>query len=193
MRSYGRSTWCTEEQEYMVMKTSSAKSARTMASQVGGPCGGRAQTTRRRQGSAGGRTRVNIGGLTGLASKPGETCLTGLDLKTGGGLGAVKVRAEGTWRHRKACVEAKRSREGGVSVRGSSKRMDKFAPAWAVIVNNNVGVFLSSRGDLEDKKRGMDIHPIWSTSFSRPILLPLSSSLFSHPLLHIGLGIEMDL
>ena len=30
------------------------------------------RTTRRRQGSAGGRTRVDIGGLTGLASKPGS-------------------------------------------------------------------------------------------------------------------------
>ena len=39
-------------------------------------------------------------GLTGLASKSGETGLTGLELKTGDGLGAVKVRAEGTWRHR---------------------------------------------------------------------------------------------
>ena len=36
-------------------------------------------------------------GLTGLASKPGETGLTGLGLKTGGGFGAVKVRAEDTW------------------------------------------------------------------------------------------------
>ena len=35
-------------------------------------------------------------GLTGLALKAGETCLTSLGLKTGGGLGAVKVRAEGT-------------------------------------------------------------------------------------------------
>jgi len=52
-----------------VMKTASAKSARTMASQVGGPCGGRARMTRRHQGSARGRTRVDIGGLT---SKPGS-------------------------------------------------------------------------------------------------------------------------
>jgi len=72
VRSHGQSTWCTEEQEYMVMKTASAKSARTMESQVGGPCGGRARTTRRHQGSAGGRTRVDIGGLTGLASKSGS-------------------------------------------------------------------------------------------------------------------------
>ena len=70
-------------------------------------------------------------GLTGLASKPGETGLTGLGLKTGGGLGAVKVRAEGMWHHREPCVEAKQSREGGVSVRGSYKKLDCFASAWA--------------------------------------------------------------
>jgi len=68
--SHGRSTQYMEEQEYMVMKMTSAKSARTMARQVGSPCGGRARTTRRRQDSAGGRTRVDIGGLTDLASKP---------------------------------------------------------------------------------------------------------------------------
>ena len=69
--------------------------------------------------------------LTGLASKPGETGLTGLGLKTEGGLGAVKVRAEGMWRHRETCVEAKQSREGGVSVRGSYKKLDCFASTWA--------------------------------------------------------------
>ena len=56
-------------------------------------------------------------GLTGLASKPGEIGLTGLDLKIGDGLDAVKIRAEGTWRHRGDCVEVKQSREGGMSVR----------------------------------------------------------------------------
>ena len=91
------------------------------------PCGGCARTTQKRQGTTGGRTLVDIDGLTGLTSKPGETGLTGLSLKTGGGLGAVKVRAEGTWRHREACIEAKRSREGGMSVRGSSKKLDDFA------------------------------------------------------------------
>ena len=80
-------------------------------------------------------------GLTGLASKPGETGLTGLGFKTGGGHGTIKVRAEGTWRRREACVEAKRSHEGGVSVRGSYKRMDDFAPVWVVIVIKNVGIF----------------------------------------------------
>ena len=80
-------------------------------------------------------------GLTGLASKPGKTGLTCLGLKTGDRLGAVMVQVEGTWHHREACVEAKRSREGDVSVRGSSKKMDEFAPAWAVIIINSVGVF----------------------------------------------------
>ena len=45
----------------------------------------------------------------------------------------VEVRAESTWRHREACVETKRSREDGMSVRGSYKMMDEFAPAWTVI------------------------------------------------------------
>jgi hypothetical protein len=67
--------------------------------------------------------------------------LTGLSFKTGGGLGAVKVRAEGTWRHHEACVKTKRSREGGVSVRGSYKKLNDFASAWAVIVINSAGVF----------------------------------------------------
>ena len=46
-------------------------------------------------------------GLTGLASKLGKTGLTSLGFKTGGGLDTVNVQAEGTWRHREACVEAK--------------------------------------------------------------------------------------
>ena len=117
--------------------------------------------------------------LTGLASKPGETGLTGLGLKTGGGLGAVKIWAEGMWRHRKACIEAKRSREDGVSVCGSYKKLDDFTPAWAVIVNNNIVIFLSSEGDLEDKKRELGIHSIRSTSSSHPLLLLLSCSLYS--------------
>ena len=79
--------------------------------------------------------------MTGLASKPGETGFTDLGLKIGGELGVVKVRAEGTWRHREACIEAKRSCQDRVSVRGSYKKMDKFAPAWAVIVINSIGVF----------------------------------------------------
>ena len=131
-----RSTWCTEEQEYMVMKTASDKSARTMASQVGGMCGrrandskasrlgGRSDTRRHRQfdrfglktGESVTSCRVRKG-LTGLASKPEETGLTGLGLKIGGGLGAVKIRAEGTWRLLRACFEVKRSQRGVVLVR----------------------------------------------------------------------------
>jgi len=80
-------------------------------------------------------------GLTGLASKPGETGLTGSVLKTGGRLSAVKVRVEGMWRHHETCVEVKQSREGGVPVRCSQKKMDHFAPAWAYIVVNSLGVF----------------------------------------------------
>jgi len=164
------------------MKTASTKSARTMASQVGGLCGGCVRTTRRRQGSAGGRTRVDIVGLT---SKPEVSHVVqrrgrGFDrfgLKTGSGLGVVKVRAESTWRHREACVEAKRSREDSMSVRCFYKKLGEFAPVWTVIIINSVGVFLSSGGDLEDKKRRMDSHPIWLTRSRRPLLLPLFSLL----------------
>jgi len=53
--------------------------------------------------------------------------LTGLVLEIGGGLGAIMVWAEGMWSHREACIEAKRSCEGGVSVRYSYEKMDKFA------------------------------------------------------------------
>ena len=67
-------------------------------------------------------------GLTGLASKLGKTGLTSLGFKTGGGLDAVNVRAEGAWRHHEACVEAKRSCKGGVSVCGFYKKMEKFVP-----------------------------------------------------------------
>ena len=129
-------TWCTKEQKYMVMKTTSTKSASTMASQVDSPCSCRARTTRRRQGSAGGQTRIDIGGLTAFASKSSvshvvrwrargfdqfglktETCLIGLSLKTKGGLGAILVRVKDMWRHLEAYVEAMRSRNGGLSVR----------------------------------------------------------------------------
>ena len=73
-------------------------------------------------------------GLTGLTSKPGETDLTGLGLKTGCGLGAVKIRAESTRHHLRACFEAKRSRRGAVPVRCVYKNMDCIAPAWVVIL-----------------------------------------------------------
>ena len=36
--------------------------------------------------------------------------------------------AEGTWHHREACVEVKQSREDGVSVRWSDKKLDGFTP-----------------------------------------------------------------
>jgi len=67
-----------------------------------------------------------------------------------------------------------------VSVQYFYKKLDKFTPAWAVIVIKSVGIFLSSGGDLEDKKRRMGSCPMWSVkqitvtpSFS------LSVSLFS--------------
>lgn len=48
--------------------------------------------------------------------------------KTGGGLGAAKVRADVTRRHREACIEAKRSREGRTSVRCLYKKVGQKCP-----------------------------------------------------------------
>ena len=39
------------------------------------------------------------------------------------------VEADGMWRHHEAYIEAQRSREGCVSVQGSSEKMNYFAPA----------------------------------------------------------------
>ena len=53
----------------------------------------------------------------------------GFGRKTEGELDAVKVRAEGTWRHLRACFEAKGSRRGAVPFRCVYKKLDSFAPA----------------------------------------------------------------
>ena len=63
-----------------------------------------------------------------MASKLGEIGLTNLGFKAGGGLDAVKVRAEGAWNYCEACVEEKQSCKGGVFVCGFYKKMDKFVP-----------------------------------------------------------------
>jgi len=61
-----------------------------------------------------------------------------------------------------------------------------------VIVNNSVGVFLSSKRDLEVKKRDMGSHPaLGLTSLVGPSFT-LSVISFSPPLFHLGLGIKMD-
>ena len=130
-------------------------------------------------------------GLTSLASKPRETGLTGLGLKTGGGLDAIKVQAKGTWLHREASVEVKRSHEGGVFIRCLYKKKDKFAPTWAGVIFNNVGIYLFFERGLEDNKRGMGSHPTWWFSSNHPLLLFLGFCLFSHPLLLLGIGIEI--
>ena len=99
--------------------------------------GGRSDTRRHRQfdrfGLKTGESVTSCGdmreGLTGLASKQGKTGLTGLGLKTEGRFGAVKVRAKATWRHREACVEAKRSHDGDVFVWCLYKKLDEFVPA----------------------------------------------------------------
>ena len=118
--------------------------------------GGRSDTRRHRRfdrfGLETGESITSCGcvreGLTGLTSKPGETGLTGLGLKTGGGLDAVKVRAEGTWRHRESCVVKAACLFGG-----SSEKMDNFASAWVCIVVNSVGV-LSFVGTIYIERYG---------------------------------------
>jgi len=95
--------------------------------------GGRSDTRRHwrfdRFGLKTGESVTSCGGvqedLTGLGSKPVETGLTGLGFKTGCKLGAFKARTEGMWCHHEACVEAKQSREGHMSV-----QVDNFAPTW---------------------------------------------------------------
>jgi len=137
-----------------------------------------------RDGLTGLASKPEETGLTGLASKPGETGLTGLSIKTGGGFGEVKVEAEGTLRHREACVKTKRNREGGVSVRCFYKKMDQFVPAWACTLIYSVGIFLSFERDLEDKKKGISSHPMTTCSlFSLFFGHPLLSSVFLSPLL----------
>ena len=62
--------------------------------------------------------QAEMDGLDGLGLKTitgGR--FPGFGRKTRGGLGAVKVRAEGTRRHLQTCFEAKGSRRGAVPVR----------------------------------------------------------------------------
>lgn len=63
----------------------------------------------------------------------------GFGRKTVDAFGAVKVRAEGTWRHLRACFEVKGSRRGAVSIRYIYENLDDFAPTWAS--SATIGVF----------------------------------------------------
>ena len=75
--------------------------------------------------SRGGQAKMD--GFDGLGLKAiSGGWFPGFGRKTGGGLGAAKVRAEGMWRHREACIEAKRSREGRTSIRCLYKKLDKM-------------------------------------------------------------------
>ena len=60
--------------------------------------------------------------------------------KIGGGLGAVKVRAEGTRHHLRASFEAKGSRREDVPVRCVYKNLDSSAPACALNMFNSLEV-----------------------------------------------------
>ena len=58
--------------------------------------------------------QVEMDGVDGLGLK--TILVVGFGRKTGGGLGAVKVSAEVTWRHLRVCFEAKENRRGAASV-----------------------------------------------------------------------------
>ena len=45
------------------------------------------------------------------------------------------VKGDNIWRHREACIEAKRSREGGVGVRSKYGDLDGFAPPMGVYLS----------------------------------------------------------
>ena len=106
------------------MKTASAKSGRkaiTSSSRL--PAVGSRKILKASWHLVGGRTHVDIrdGRFIGLDLKLGGGRFAGLGLQTGG--------ASGRWRLWKARgVEAKQSREGGMSVRGSNKKLDSFTP-----------------------------------------------------------------
>ena len=68
--------------------------------------------------SRGGQAKMDSFDCLGLKTITGGW-FPSFGCETMGGLHAVKVRAEDTRRHHEACIEAKRSREGGVSVRCS--------------------------------------------------------------------------
>ena len=59
------------------------------------------------------------------------------DRATLGGIQAAGSfgRMDDTWRHREACIEAKRSQEGGMGVRCIFLDLVQNAPAWACIVS----------------------------------------------------------
>ena len=98
-----------------------------MASQVGGLCGGSARTTRRRQGATGGPTVAGIGEVTWRPRGDGRFrwfepqnhpggWFPNFGRKTEGSLGAVKVRAEGMWRHRETCVKTTYPSDASIKV-----------------------------------------------------------------------------
>ena len=79
----------------------------------------------------GSRTRIDIAGGR----------FAGLGLKTGGVRCGRMAVLEDTWRHREACVEAKRSCEGGMSVRWPDKMLDGFTPKSYLACTFNGGCF----------------------------------------------------
>ena len=77
-----------------------------------------------------------------------------------GGIQAVgsfgRIDEDGTWRHHGACVEAKRSGEGGVGVRSTYGDLDENAPPMGLYLNFSIrgsGVFSRAKS-LDYIKRG---------------------------------------
>ena len=78
--------------------------------------------------------------------------------------------AEGTRRHHEVCVEVKRSREGGVSVRGSRKKLDGFTPKGYLDCVLHVKVFWYFGQMLIHTWRGCwGSSPFFSFSFGGPL------------------------
>ena len=66
--------------------------------------------------------------------------------------------AEGTWHHREAFIEAKRTREDSVSIRCSSKKLDENAPEHVIGKISIVEAKPSFDGELvENYRRGASI------------------------------------
>jgi len=106
---------------------------------------------------AGARTRVDIGGGRfaglGLKTERRQIYRFGPQNQRGMRCGQTAVE-EDTWHLHEACIKVKRSREGGVSVRWSSKNLDDFTPEGYLRCMLNGGRFGYWPGCLYIEKVG---------------------------------------
>lgn len=142
---FGRPTWYMEKQQCMEVKgeTKSTKSGgKVMTSRVGSPCNGSVKylkvsihmSTPRRSHDGG------QGKMAGLSLKTTILCFLFGPQNQGWTPCDRSSGMEGMWHHRVACVKAKWSREGGVSVQCLGKNLDQNAPAWSIILVVAIGV-----------------------------------------------------